>query len=85
MIPNSLKIIVPLAALLLWASVFTVDERQKAILFQFGEIIKADFEPGLHFKFPLVNNVRKFSSQIMTLDAPPERFLTSEKKNGPLW
>ena len=81
MIPNSLKIIVPLAAVLLWASVFTVDERQKAILFQFGEIINADFEPGLHFKIPFINNVRKFDSRILTIDQKPERFLTSEKKD----
>ena len=81
MIPNSLKIIVPLAALLVWASVFTVDERQKAILFQFGEIIKADFEPGLHFKIPFINNVRKFDNRILTIDQKPERFLTSEKKD----
>ena len=81
MIPNSLKIIVPLAALLVWASVFTVDERQKAILFQFGEIIKADFEPGLHFKSPFINNVRKFDNRILTIDQKPERFLTSEKKD----
>ena len=81
MIPNSLKIIVPLAALLLWASVFTVDERQKAILFQFGEIIKSDFEPGIHFKIPFINNVRKFDNRILTIDQKPERFLTSEKKD----
>jgi membrane protease subunit HflC len=58
-----------------------VDEREKAILFRLGEIKTTEIEPGLHFKMPLVNNVRTFSSQIMTLDAPPERFLTSEKKN----
>ena len=81
MIPNSLKIVVPLAALLLWASVFTVDERQKAILFQFGEIIKSDFEPGIHFKIPFINNVRKFDNRILTIDQKPERFLTSEKKD----
>jgi len=81
MIPNSLKIIIPLAALLLWASVFTVDERQKAILFQFGEIIKSDFEPGIHFKIPFINNVRKFDNRILTIDQKPERFLTSEKKD----
>jgi len=81
MIPNSLKIIVPLAALLLWASVFTIDERQKAILFQFGEIIKSDFEPGLHIKVPFINNVRKFDNRILTIDQNPERFLTQEKKD----
>lgn len=81
MIANSLKIIIPLAALLLWASVFTVDERQEAIKFQFGEIIEADYEPGLHFKIPFINNVRKFDNRILTIDQKPERFLTQEKKD----
>jgi len=62
-------------------SVFTVDEREKAIMFRLGEIVRTDFEPGLHFKMPLVNNVRKFDARILTMDAPPERYLTSEKKN----
>ena len=81
MIANSLKIIVPLLALLLWASLFTVDERQEAILFQFGEIIEADYEPGVHFKIPFINNVRKFDNRILTIDQKPERFLTQEKKD----
>ena len=81
MIANSLKIIVPLVALLTWASVFTVDERQEAILFQFGKIVEADYEPGLHFKIPFINNVRKFDNRILTIDQKPERFLTQEKKD----
>ncbi len=68
-------------AILLMFSVFTVDVREKAILFQLGEIIRSDFEPGLHFKVPFINNVRKFDARIHTLDSAPERFLTSEKKN----
>lgn len=66
---------------LLLNSLFTVDEREFAIKFRLGEIIKADYEPGLHGKFPFVNNVRKFDARIQTLDARPERFLTVEKKN----
>lgn len=62
-------------------SFFTVDEREKAIMFKFGEIISTDFDPGLHWKIPFVNNVRKFDSRIQTMDAEPERYLTSEKKN----
>lgn len=62
-------------------SIFTVDERERAILFRLGEIVRDDFEPGLHFKVPFVNNVRKFDARIQTLDAEPERYLTSEKKN----
>jgi membrane protease subunit HflC len=40
-------------------SIFTVDEREHALKFRFGEIIKSDYEPGIHFKFPFVNNVNK--------------------------
>jgi membrane protease subunit HflC len=62
-------------------SIFTVDEREKAIMFKFGEIVGTDFAPGLHLKIPFVNNVSKFDARIQTMDAQPERFLTSEKKN----
>jgi membrane protease subunit HflC len=81
MLANSLKIIVPVAAFLVWSALFTVDERQEAILFQFGEIIEADYEPGIHFKIPFINNVRKFDNRILTIDQKPERFLTQEKKD----
>lgn len=66
--------------LVLSGSVFVVHEREQAIKFKFGEIIKADFEPGLHWKVPFVNNVVKFSDQILTLDNRPERYLTGERK-----
>jgi membrane protease subunit HflC len=61
--------------------VFTVSETEKVIKFRVGEIVKNDYEPGLHFKWPLVNNVKKFDKRIQTMDAKPERFLTAEKKN----
>lgn len=63
------------------ASVFTVDEREKAILFKLGEIVRTDYTPGLWFKTPFINNVKKFDARIQTLDAEPERYLTNEKKN----
>ncbi len=81
MISNVLKFGIPILALIIWASVFTVDERQKAILFKFGEILRSDYEPGLHFKMPIINNVRKFDQRILTIDQQPERFLTAEKKD----
>ena len=81
MLANSLKIIVPIFVFLAWSALFTVDERQEAILFQFGEIIEADYEPGLHLKIPFINNVRKFDNRILTIDQKPERFLTQEKKD----
>ena len=62
-------------------SFFIVDERERAVLFQLGQIRGVDYPPGLHFKMPFVQNVRKFDSRVLTLDSPTERFLTSEKKN----
>ncbi|MEN9896520.1 MAG: hypothetical protein RLZZ66_169 [Pseudomonadota bacterium] len=62
-------------------SVFTVNEGEKAIKFQLGEIVKDDYTPGLHVKLPIINNVRHFDARIQTMDSKPERFLTAEKKN----
>lgn len=63
-------------------SVFTVDQRQAALIFQLGEIVDTKLKPGLYFKIPMIQNVREFDTRIMTLDpAEPERFITSEKKN----
>lgn len=74
-------IVVALAVLGVFSSAFTVKEWERAILFQFGEVVRTDYTPGLHFKIPIINNVRKFDGRIMTLDAEPERYLTAEKKN----
>lgn len=62
-------------------SIFTVQQTEKAIKFRLGEVIKADFEPGLHFKVPFINNIKTFDARIRVLDSKPERFLTQEKKN----
>jgi membrane protease subunit HflC len=63
-------------------SMFTVDQRQNALVFQLGEVVSVKKTPGLYFKMPLVQNVRYFDTRILTLDAAdPERFITSEKKN----
>lgn len=81
----NVRALMPLGLLLLaWItsmSVFTVDERELAIKFRLGKIIQTEFEPGLHFKMPFVNNVRKFPRQILTQTNPQELFLTFEKKN----
>jgi len=69
-----------LLAVLIYASAYTVDEREKAIKFQFSRIVDSEIEPGLHFKLPLMQSVIKFPARILTLDANEERFLTSEKK-----
>ena len=62
-------------------SVYVVNQWETAVVLRLGEIVTADVEPGLHFKMPFINNVRKFDSRLQTLDAAPERYLTSEKKN----
>jgi modulator of FtsH protease HflC len=81
MTPN--KILLGLAALLLVGSmsVFTVNQTEKAIKFRLGEIVKSDYTPGLHFKWPFINNIKKFDARLQTMDSKPERFLTAEKKN----
>jgi membrane protease subunit HflC len=78
---TTLILIVAAAALLLSMSVFTVDEREYAIKLRFGEIVRMDYEPGLHFKMPFVNTVRKFDNRVLTRNNPNEPFLTAEKKN----
>ncbi len=62
------------------ASLFVVKEQQLALLLRLGEIVDADFTPGLHFKIPVIQDVVKFDRRIQTLDTPPEQFLTVEKK-----
>ncbi len=63
-------------------SLFTVDQRQYAVVQQLGEVKSVITEPGLNFKWPLIQNVRFFDRRILTMDSPePERFITSEKKN----
>lgn len=70
------------ALALMSMSLFTVDQRQFALVFQLGEVKGQINEPGLHFKIPLIQNVRYFEKRILTLDTTePERFITSEKKN----
>jgi membrane protease subunit HflC len=63
------------------SAVYYVDEREKAIVFQFGEIVRSNDEPGIHFKAPLINNVKFFDARVQTMDSDPELYLTREKKN----
>ena len=78
---NALLGIMAASVVLLAMSLFTVDETQTALRFQLGEIVEANYKPGLHCQWPLINNVRKFDRRLQTLDTEPERFLTAEKKN----
>jgi membrane protease subunit HflC len=61
-------------------SLYVVNERERAVLLKFGEVVSTDIQPGLHFKIPIVNDVRRFESRLITLDSSPQRYLTAEKK-----
>ena len=78
------RIIISALALLLVIgisqSLYIVSETERAVKLRFGEIVEFDVSPGLHFKLPIVNAVRKFDARILTLDAAPQSYLTSEKK-----
>lgn len=74
-------VVLGLVAIVVSMSVFIVHERELAIKFKLGEIVESYYEPGIYFQIPIINNVRKFDSRILTMDTPSERFLTAEKKN----
>ena len=78
---NKLLIALGATVVLLSMGLFTVGETERVIKFQLGEIVGTDFNPGIHFKLPFLNNVKKFDARILTMDSTPERFLTAEKKN----
>jgi len=85
---NLMMALIALILVLTVSSVFIIFEGQRGIVFQFSKIKRdADsgqmkvFEPGLHFKVPFINTVRKLDARIQTLDEAPDRFVTSEKKD----
>ena len=69
-----------LLLIILGLSAFTVDERELAVKLRFGEVVESNFEPGLHFKIPFVNNVRKFPRKIQTIRGAEEEIFTFERK-----
>ena len=68
------------AVVVIGLSAFTVNEREMAIKLQLGEVVQADYDPGLHFKWPFVQNVRKFPRRILTISDRPERIFTAENE-----
>lgn len=79
---NKALLVVIIGALVLASmSLFQVHETEKALKKQLGRVERDDYTPGLHFKFPIVEDVVKFDGRIQTLDAEPELYLTFEKKN----
>ncbi|MFS1523291.1 protease modulator HflC [Microbulbifer sp. 2304DJ12-6] len=69
-----------LGILLISSSAFVVKETEKAVLLRFGELVRSYYEPGLYFKFPFAEKLRKFDARIQTVDSSPVRMLNSENK-----
>jgi len=77
---NSTVLFSLLAVLILFNSFFIVDEREKAIVLQFGETVREDVGVGFHFKIPIIQEVKKFDARLRSLDEDPDRILTNESK-----
>ena len=82
---NQAKMLVPIGlialALIIYAATFIVKQWEVAIKLRLGEIVDSEYEPGLHFMIPVLNNIKTFDGRIQTLDSRPQRFLTIEKKD----
>ena len=77
--PWMLGVVAALFAML--GSIYVVSEGQTAIVLNLGKVVRSDVGPGLHFKWPLVETARVFDRRLQVLDAEPERYLTSERKD----
>jgi membrane protease subunit HflC len=81
--PNKLLAVLVLALVVVVtaaSAIYSVDEREKVIIVRFGQVLRHDDKPGLHFKLPFVDEARFYDARILTLDADPQPFLTKEKK-----
>ncbi len=78
---TNILIVVALLLLAAFSSAYIVNENQTAIVLNLGKIVRTDIKPGLHFKFPLVEEVRKFDRRILNMEDKPQRYLTAEKKD----
>jgi len=75
-----IAIIVAAIVIVVLNSLFIVRETEHALKFRLGQVIRDDFDPGLHWKAPFINNVVKFDNRLITLDMPPEQMNTAEQK-----
>lgn len=73
-------VVVGVILIVVGLSAFTVNERELAIKLQLGRVVETDYAPGLHFKWPIVQNVRKFPRRILTISDRPERVFTAENE-----
>jgi membrane protease subunit HflC len=73
-------VVIALAVMLGIDSVYVVKETERAVVLRFGALVETNVEPGLHFKLPLADIVRKFDGRVLTVDAAPESFFTVQQK-----
>ncbi len=75
-----LAVVIAIAGVAATSAIFTVDERQQALVLRFGDPQRTISEPGLNFKMPFLDEVRYFDKRILDYDAPPEEVIASDKK-----
>ena len=75
-----IAIIVALVFFIGKSSIFTINEWERGLKFKFGEFSGEEIQPGLNFKIPVANTIRKYDIRIQTMDKQPERFLTINKE-----
>lgn len=73
-------VVLGLGFVVIGLSAFTVNEREHAIKLQVGEVVQSNYEPGIHWKIPVYQNVRKFPRRILTISDQPERIFTAERR-----
>jgi membrane protease subunit HflC len=62
------------------STLYVVKEIEGAVKLRFGKLVQTDIQPGLHFKLPFADDIRKFDKRVLTLDTQPESFFTVQKK-----
>jgi modulator of FtsH protease HflC len=80
-INTNILIAIAIAIIIMFSSVYTVNENQTAIVLKLGKIVRTDIKPGLRFKWPVIEEVRKFDRRILNMEDEPKRYLTAEKKD----
>lgn len=73
-------LLLAVVVLILSNTLYVIKQTERGVLLRFGEVVDPDLQPGLHWKIPFVNNVRKFDGRILSVDSQPERFFTQEQK-----
>lgn len=72
-------VIAVVVVLILGSTIYTVHETQRAIVLRFGELARSDIQPGIHWKIPFADEVRKFDGRVLTVQVPVQRYLTVQQ------